>query len=107
MQLRYHPLMSYQGRPIWPPIWISLESAGTGDEEILEGEMGHLKRLRCEPTDPRCIFLIMVHEEAEYVGCLLFNDDLSCEKIAQRLRKLYGVAIKAIGSSDCLSSLHL
>lgn len=76
-------------------------------EKIIEGEIGHLKQVRYDPTDSRCLFLIIAHEGEEYAGCLLFDDDLSCHKIAQRLRRFYGVAIAAIGRSECLAYLTI
>ena len=76
-------------------------------EKIVEGEIGHLKQVRYDPTDSRCLFLIIAHEGEEYAGCLLFDDDWSCQKIAQRLRRFYGVAIEAIGGSQCLADVQL
>ncbi len=107
MQLRYHPLLTHQGRPTWPPIWISVAPKDPDSEKIVQGEIGHLKQVRYDPTDSRCLFLIIAHDGEEYAGCLLFDDDLSCQKIAQRLRRLYGVAIAAIGRSECLAYLTI
>jgi hypothetical protein len=93
MQLRQHPLMSYRGSRVWPPIWVSVESA-----ERARGEVGLLKEVRCYPSKGGETYLIIDHEGAQYAGCLLLEDKVFCEQLSNFLQNYRGMPIKEIGS---------
>jgi hypothetical protein len=46
------------------------------------------------------MFLRMVDGAAQYTGCLLFDDQLYYQRIAEVLRGCYGMLIKEIGDLD-------
>jgi hypothetical protein len=98
MHLRDHPLVSYRGRHTWPPIWVC--KVGASKERTPQGEVGLLKKVLYEPDSQGRIFLIIDYEQAEYVGCVLFDSKLFCEQVAQRLLGYQGMSIKALGSLD-------
>lgn len=95
MQLRKHPLMSYRGFPVWPPIWVSVESG-----KKASGEVGSLQQVRCYPDKAGEAFLIIDHEGAQYAGCLLLDDRVFCEQLGNFLRNCYGMHIREIGNLD-------
>ena len=97
MELRHHPLMSYRGFSTWPPIWVCREP---DKPERLRGEVGILKELRTAETLPHKCFLVIEHEQAEYIGCLLFSDQSFCDQIINLLREHCGDSIQHIGSLD-------
>ena len=98
MQLRNHPLVSYRGRHTWPPIWVC--RVGTSKEKTPNGEVGLLKKVLYEPDSRGKIFLIIEHEDAEYVGCLLFDSRGFCETLTELLLNSCGMSIEALGSLD-------
>jgi hypothetical protein len=95
MQLRKHPLMSYRGSPVWPPLWVSVESA-----KKPRGEVGLLRQVRCYPDKAGEAYLIIEHEGAQYAGCLLLDDKIFCERLGKFLSDCCGMHIKDIGSLD-------
>jgi hypothetical protein len=99
MQLREHPLMWYRGSPVWPPIWVGLESG-----KRPRGEIGSLNEVRCYPTKRGETYLIIEHEGAQYAGCLLLDDEAFCEQLGNFLQHHYGMLIKEIGSLDIPTS---
>lgn len=100
MQLRNHRLMSYRGCCSWPPVWIPLAGRDPKKRQTEEGEIGHLKETRYYPSRRGRVFLIIEHQETEYIGCLMFDDPFFCEKVANRLHALQGMSIETIGSSE-------
>lgn len=96
MQLRDHPLVAYRGYSMWPPIWVGISVRGQSPP----GEAGHLREVRAYPDKPRRIFLTMEHAGAHYVGCLLFDEQIYCERVAEVLRRCCGMLIKEIGDLD-------
>lgn len=96
MQLRDHPLMSYQGESMWPPIWVGGGKRGTRPQ----GEVGHLREVRYYRTKPGRLFLTMEHEGVRYTGCLLLDDTDSCLRVCELLKKNYGMFINTIGSLE-------
>lgn len=96
MKLRDHPLITYRGYPMWPPIWVGISTRGKSPP----GEIGRLKQVRSYPDKPRRIFLTMENDGAQYTGCLLFDDQVYCERIAELLRGCYDMLIKAVGDLD-------
>jgi hypothetical protein len=103
MHLRDHPLLSYRGYFMWPPIWVGVGGRG----ESPQGEIGRLRDVRCYPDKPGRIFLIIDNAGAQYTGCLLFDDTLAWERISAFLRRCRGMLIKEIGSLDMPPVLDL
>ena len=99
MELRDHPLMVYHGMRNWPPAW--MWRGGEGNKKI-RGEIGILKDVFLSKVDPNTrLFLIVQHEDNEYVGCVMFNDSSSfCRQVYELLQKHYGRRIADIGSLD-------
>jgi len=99
MILRDHPLMSYRGLSNWPPVWTW--RGGAGEDKRPRGEIGILRDVFLSQVEPRTrLYLIMEHERAEYMGCLLFNDATLCRQICELLDKHRGCPIADIGSLD-------
>jgi hypothetical protein len=46
------------------------------------------------------IFVVMEDKGAEYIGCLLCDDDFFCAQVAKLLQSSCGESIRAAGSSD-------
>ena len=97
MQLRNHPLMTYKGARMWPPVWIG---TGATRGQVARGEVGHLKEVRCYLQKPGSIFLIIEYGGWEYTGCLLFNDARCCEPVAYMFEKCCGLSIKEVSDLD-------
>ena len=106
MQLREHPRMSFRGRRNWPPVWLRI-GVETKDWYVVLGEIGVLKTVRYNANRPGRIYLIITHEGAEYIGCLLFEDKDLCEEVAEHLQRCCSMPIEAIGTCDLVSSLEL
>ena len=99
MELRYHPLMSYRGLPNWPPVWTW--RGGGAENRRVRGEVGVLKDVLLSTIEPKSrIFLIVEHENEEYMGCLLFGDPRVCDQIFQVLKDHSGQRIIDIGGLD-------
>jgi hypothetical protein len=96
MQLRNHPLVTYRGYSMWPPIWVGISVKGQSPP----GEAGRLIAVRTYPDKARRIFLTMEHAGSHYVGCLLFDDQTYCERVEALLRSCYGMLIEEIGDLD-------
>jgi hypothetical protein len=47
---------------------------------------------------------VIDYEEAEYVGCVLFDSRLFCEQVAEHLLSRQGMSIEALGSLDIAPS---
>jgi hypothetical protein len=98
MELRYHPLMSYRGLNNWPPTWTW---RGGQDDIKPTGEVGFLRDVFLSRVEPKSrLFLIMGHEEQEYMGCLLFTDCTFCSQIYDLLKAHCGAPIAEIGRLD-------
>ena len=100
MQLRNHRLMTYRGSCNWPPVWIPIAGRDPKKRESAVGEIGRLKETRYYPTRRGRIFLIIEHEGTEYIGCVMFDDAIFCEKVANRLHAFQGMPIETIGSTE-------
>jgi hypothetical protein len=94
VQLRDHPLLSYLGRRSWPPIWTWI---GGERDRYLKGELGVLKEIRLSERPTRKCFLIMEHESALYMGCLLIGDQAFCSQTFELIGQHRGYSITAIG----------
>jgi len=98
MELRDHPLMSYRGVNNWPPTWTW---RGGGENNRPKGEVGILREVLLSKVEPNSrIFLIMQHEDEEYIGCLLFSDETVCAQIFDVLKDQCGHSVEEIGSLD-------
>jgi hypothetical protein len=97
VELRNHPSMSVRGRRRWPPVWLCI--AGEADSDP-QGELGFLKAVRLASRTPsladRC-FLIIEHDTALYIGCLLFDDGSFCQQVFRELQKHIGQPIQLLG----------
>jgi hypothetical protein len=100
MYLRNHPLVSYGGYRSWPPVWTPA-SAAAQTIPNLRGEVGVLTELRYyQERQGRIIYLLNDYNGEMYVGCLIIDDILFCEQLAERLRGECGKTIDAIGSLE-------
>jgi hypothetical protein len=82
MELRAHPLMSFRGRPNWPPEWIQTPTKTT-DTEI--GEAGTLEEVYRSVLDPSRCYLTMTHNEQTYLGVLRFDSTEFCKQMSELL----------------------
>ena len=90
--------MGYHGVKNWPPIWTW---RGDGEDARPRGEVGILNDVFLSNVEPRSrIYLIMEHEGAEYIGCLLFEDSGFCKQMCELLNRYRGSTIAEIGSLD-------
>jgi len=98
MQLREHPLMSYRGLPNWPPVWTWM--AGERKHSP-KGEVGILQDVMLSTigAQNRC-FLIIEHDQATYMGCLLFDDIAFCRQLYDQLQGYCRRTIREIGDLD-------
>jgi hypothetical protein len=98
MELRDHPMMNYRGLRNWPPTWTW---RGGGENSRPKGEVGILKDVLLSNVEPNSrLFLIMEHEDQEYIGCLLFSDETVCGQICGVLKDECGHTLEEIGSLD-------
>jgi hypothetical protein len=73
--------------------WVST----TGAAPAPQGEIGTLKEVRYEASHPTRVFIVIVHLGAEYVGCIMCDDEVLCARIANFLRGVYHRKIEEIG----------
>src|SRR6516165_7013352 len=98
MELRKHPLMSFRGRPNWPPRWVWL---GGKTNERLVGEVGILKEVsKYSLLSSDGMSLVIEHNGSAYMGVLLFDDFAFVRKIFDLLKTLRDHPIAEIGSLD-------
>jgi hypothetical protein len=102
MMLRNHPLMSYHGIPNWPPVWVWI---GGPESKRPRGEVGTLVEVRIQPEPLHTCFLIIRHEESEYMGCLLFDDQTFLNQMFDLLKRCRGRTIQTIGDLDITHTL--
>ena len=100
MQLRDHPLMNFDGRPNWPPLWIA-----STDSTTIAGEIGVLKHVVSDITNDKRCFLMIEHDSKGYVGILKFNDAAFCFLVCKLFNRYTGRSIKKIGDLDTSSTL--
>ncbi|HEX9443802.1 MAG TPA: hypothetical protein VGA73_06765 [Candidatus Binatia bacterium] len=96
MELRDHPLMAYRGQHSWPPVWAWV---GGNRDQQLTGEIGVLKEVRFN-EDERRTYLLIEHERALYMGCLLISDAAFARQIVKLLEASRGRSIEEIGGLD-------
>jgi hypothetical protein len=98
MELRKHALMSYRGRPNWPPRWVWL---GGKQNERPRGEVGVLKEVSRYPhLSADGLTLVMEYNGSAYMGLLLFDDFAFSRKVHDLLKDLRGRPISEIGSLE-------
>ena len=100
MQFRRHWFMRFRDLCNWPPLWIRLGTAGGKAPRALTGEIGILRRVRYYPNRRGRMYLTIHHGRAAYVGCLVIDDEHFCLRMAEHLRRRYGMSIDEIGSSE-------
>ena len=101
MELLKHPLMSYRGRPNWPPRWVWL---GGKRNERPTGEVGVLKEVsRYSLLSSDGLTLVIDYNESAYMGLLLFDNFGFSRKLHDLLRTLRDRPIAEIGSFDMIN----
>lgn len=102
MELRYHPLMSrYGGIHNWPPAWVWISGK---ENKHPKGEVGVLRDVRLSMIPPRC-YLVIEFDEADYMGCLLFDDRAFCLQVYHLLKDHCGEPIQTIAELDLSHTL--
>jgi hypothetical protein len=98
MKLRDHPLMTYHGMRMWPPIWVW--SGGKHDKPI-EGEAGILREVRIPtvPSNDR-VLLIIDYDGGDYRSCLQFDDPAACQRVYELIKTCCGSSIQQIGDLE-------
>lgn len=98
--------MSFAGRHSWPPVWTWI---GGKQDRYLRGEIGALKEVRLTesnmPGQMQKCFLVIEHEDALYMGCLLISDPSFCRQLFILLQNERGHSIESIGSLDLSHTL--
>jgi hypothetical protein len=104
MELRDCQFLFHGSIGTWPPVWVR---KGDYVHEVLRGEIGTLKEVKASILKPyqRC-FLMMEHEGAEYVGCLLFRNDAFCKDTYELLLSRRGRPMHEIGGIDVSAILR-
>jgi hypothetical protein len=97
LRFRDHPLLSFTGRHSWPPVWTWI---GGDRDRYLRGEIGVLKEVRLSAHPAQKCFLVIEHENALYMGCVLIGDVTFCQQVFELLTKHRGDRIEAIGDLD-------
>ncbi|HKY09204.1 MAG TPA: hypothetical protein VJQ55_13215 [Candidatus Binatia bacterium] len=100
MKLRDHPLMAFEGKRNWPPVWVN-----STDSSTITGEVGVLKHVVADVTNNKRCFLMIEHEGKGYVGTLKFNDVTFCFLVSKLFNRYIGRTIKEIGDLDTSSTL--
>jgi hypothetical protein len=102
MLLRDHPLMMYRRRSNWPPVWLCT----AGHDQHPKGEVGTLKAVfRSDEQPPNRCFLLVRHDDSEYLGCLLFDDQAFCHQVMELLKGHCNRSITEIGGLDVSHTL--
>ena len=97
MKLRDHPLMRFEGKPNWPPIW-----TGTKGRKVtsVTEEIGKLIFVYADPGLPGRCFLVIDHAYDTYVGSLIFDDHNFCKLIMNFLDQHLQKTIREIGDLE-------
>jgi hypothetical protein len=97
MKLRDHPLMTYRGVRIWPPLWIETRPRTYA---TVTGEIGTLTYVYSTPAAMNRCTLVIEHDTKSYVGTLIFSDEAFCKQVCELLRRKRNRTIKEIGDLD-------
>ena len=103
MLLRDHPLMTYRRLPNWPPVWSWTDGL---ENHRPKGEVGTLKAVfRSAMQPPNRCFLLISYEGSEYLGCLLFDNEVFCSQVMEILKDHRNRSIAEIGGIDLAYTL--
>jgi len=105
MDFREHPLMSYHAVRSWPPTWTQSDMLNGIEIKTLRGEIGTLKHVLRHDALPNKCFLVIEHEGARWMGCLLIEDPAFCEQVCDLLRTQLDRSIKEIGDLDLIFTM--
>jgi hypothetical protein len=97
MELRSHPLMSFQGFSNWPPKWTSTSGKPTIHPSR---EIGVLEQVKRSSVNPATCFLMISHGGDFYIGRLNFDDPNFCRQVSDLLTAHYGRSLAEIGAID-------
>lgn len=97
MKLRDHPVLTYRGVHLWPPVWV--HSRTTPIRKAI-GEIGILTEVVVHDKAPAELFLRIKYDGLQYVGCLLFSDPGVSHRLYDILKGFSGHPIKEIGDFD-------
>jgi hypothetical protein len=97
MELRDHPLMRYRGTNNWPPVWVPTKRLRA---TVMAGEIGILTAVRFRPNNSGECYLIIEHQNEEWIGALLFDDTRFSATISILLLENLGRPISEIGSIE-------
>src|SRR5688572_3476290 len=89
----------WRGHSNWPPVWNGPHGPGN---PLPQGDVGVLKEVQpgaATLVGTRCL-LVMTHNEQDYFGTLVFEDEESHKRICAVFTENIGSAISAIGSVD-------
>jgi hypothetical protein len=92
--------MRFRDLSNWPPRWVRVGTGQGKAPKALTGEIGILKEVRCYRARRGRLYLKIHYGGAVYVGCLVIDDEHFCERMAEHLRRHYGMSVDAIGSSE-------
>jgi hypothetical protein len=95
--------MKYRGVSNWPPTWAALHQSA--EHRSLRGEIGILKYALWHEKLPGKCFLIIEHEMAGYMGCLIFDDTAFCRQIHALLQRHINRSISDIGALNLTDTL--
>ena len=99
MELRKHNLMTWQGRPNWPPNWNGPQAH---DSAPPTGEVGTLIRVERgfkSVTAPHCFLSTRLNNQ-EYCGWLFFDDEAFSQQIFTTLHAHLGSQLSKIGGLE-------
>jgi len=99
MQLRNHPMMTFEGRPIWPPHWIWISGPDSRQNPV--GEVGALENVRVSRVFKNTLFLtVSMLNGNRYMGSLSFDDVEFARKVFSVFKEHIGQAIKDIAEIE-------
>jgi hypothetical protein len=90
--------MTYHGVENWPPVWTW---RGGMENKKPRGEIGILRDAFLSRIEPHAqLFLIIEHEDEEYIGCVMFDDGTFCGQVFASLKQHCGKTVVEIGNLD-------
>ena len=99
MQLRSHLMMSYKGRPSWPPQWNWMSGADKTESAV--GELGTLEQAQLSRILGDTLFLtIFTPRGNRFTGQLKFDDEHFASRIFSLLHSRIGHTIKDIAEIE-------
>jgi len=99
MQLRSHLMMSYKGRPSWPPRWSWM--SGADKTELAAGEVGTLEQAQLSRILGDTLYLtISTPGGNRFTGQLKLDNEPFASRIFSLLHSRIGHTIKDIAETD-------